>query len=57
MTVKELQSILKYSEIDQDRPVKITVKKEGGHRQDVDIDSFNIYSDAFVINVTVDDGL
>lgn len=56
MNVKELQSILKYSEIDQDRPVKVTVKK-GGHLQNVDIDSFNVYSDAFVINVTVDDEL
>lgn len=56
MNVKELQAILKYSEIDQDRPVKVTVKK-GGHLQNVDIDSFNVYSDAFVINVTVDDEL
>lgn len=53
MTVKELQSILKYSEIDQDRPVKITVKKEGGHRQTVDIDCFNIYTDCLNIIVKV----
>lgn len=56
MNVKELQAILKYSEIDPDRPVKVTVKK-GGHLQTVDIESFNIYSDTFVINVTVDDEL
>lgn len=56
MTVKELQAILKYSEIDQDRPVRITVKK-GGHLQTVDVDSFNIYSDCFIINVNVDNEL
>ncbi len=56
MNVKELQAILKYSEIDQDRPVKVTVKK-AGHLQTVDIDSFNVYSDVFVINVTVGDEL
>ena len=56
MNVKELQAILKYSEIDQDRPVKVTVKK-AGHLQTVDIDSFNIYSDCFIINVNVGDEL
>lgn len=53
MTVKELQTILKYSEIDPDRPVKVTVKKEEGHLQTVDIECFNIYTDCLNIIVKV----
>ena len=56
MTVRELQAILKYSEIDPDTPVKVTVKK-GGHLQTIDIESFNIYSDCLNIIVKVDNEL
>ncbi len=56
MTVKELQAILKYSEIDPDKPVMITVKK-GKHLQTVDIESFNIYSDCLNIIVKVNNEL
>ena len=56
MTVKELQAILKYSEIDSDRPIRVTVKK-GGCLQTVDIESFNIYTDCLNIIVKVDNEL
>ena len=54
MTVEELSAILKYSEIEPNKPVRITVHKNSGSRTTVDVDSFNIYSDCFIINVNVD---
>lgn len=57
MTVEELSAILKYSEIEPSKPVRITVHKKSGSRTTVDIDSFNIYSDCFIINVNVDNEL
>jgi hypothetical protein len=57
MTVEELRSILKYSEIEPNKPVRITVHKSSGTRTTVDVDNFNIYSDCFIINVNVDNEL
>lgn len=57
MTVEELRSILKYSEIEPNKPVRITVHKSSGTITTVDVDNFNIYSDCFIINVNVDNEL
>lgn len=54
MTVEELNAILKYSEIEPNKPVRITVHEKSGNKTTVDVDSFNIYSDCFIINVNVD---
>ena len=56
MTDKELPAILQHSELDPDRPVRVTVKK-GGCLQTVDIESFNIYTDCLNIIVKVDNEL
>jgi hypothetical protein len=54
MTRKELNTVLKYAEEYPDQRVMVVVKKKDGkHITNVDIDSFNIYSDAIVLNVEV----
>lgn len=54
MTRKELNTVLKYAEEYPDQRVMVVVrKKDGKHVTNVDIDSFNIYSDAIVLNVEV----
>ena len=56
MTRKELNTVLKYAEEYPDQRVMVVVKKKDGkHITNVDIDSFNIYSDAIVLNVEVDE--
>ena len=54
MTREELKTVLKYAEEYPNQRVMVVVKKEDGkHITNVDIDSFNIYSDAIVLNVEV----
>lgn len=54
MTRKELNTVLKYAEEYPDQKVMVVVKKaDGKHVTNVNIDSFNIYSDAIVLNVEV----
>ena len=55
MTREELKTVLKYAEEYQNQRVMVVVKKEDGkHVTNVDIKSFNVYSDAIVLNVEVD---
>ncbi len=54
MTREELKTVLKYAEEYPNQKVMVVVKKENGkHVTNVDIKSFNIYSDAIVLNVEV----
>lgn len=56
MTKEELQTLLKYSEEYPNQRVLVSVKKKDGkHFTNVDINSFNIYSDAIVLNVEVNE--
>ena len=55
MTREELKTVLKYAEEFPNQRVMVVVKKEDGkHITNVDIKSFNVYSDAIVLNVEVD---
>ena len=55
MTREELKTVLKYAEEYPNQRVMVVVKKEDGkHITNVDIKSFNVYSDAIVLNVDVD---
>jgi len=55
MTREELKTVLKYAEEYPNQRVMVVVKKEDGkHITNVDIKSFNVYSDAIVLNVEVD---
>ena len=52
----ELQTVLKYAENYPNQKVMVVVKKKDSeHRTNVDIKSFNIYSDSITLNVEVDD--
>lgn len=54
MTREELKTVLKYAEEYPNQRVMVVVKKEDGkHITNVDIKSFNVYSDAIVLNVEV----
>lgn len=54
MTREDLKTILKYAEEYPDQKVMVVVrKKDGKHVTNVNVDSFNIYSDAIVLNVEV----
>ena len=55
MTREELKTVLNFAEEYPNQKVMVVVKKEDGkHITNVDIKSFNIYSDAIVLNVEVD---
>ena len=51
MTIKELESILKYSEVDKDRAARVEIRFTGGTKELCHIDSFMTYTDGIVLNV------
>ena len=59
MTIEQLKTILAYAEGESDRKVQITVQKvkdgEVKTLTSVGIKSFNVYSDAVVLQVEVDE--
>ena len=54
MKREELETLLKYAEKYPKQKVLVTVRKEDSEvHTNVDIESFNVYSDTIVLNVTV----
>ena len=53
MSREELKVILKFAEEFPNQRVMVVVKKKDGKHVTVDIDSFNVYSDAIVLNVEI----
>ena len=53
MQVQELQTILEYADIQKDQKVQVRIEK-GNRITSVEIGSFNVYSDAVVLQVKVD---
>lgn len=51
MTIKELSTILKYSEVDNDYEVKVEVRYPDGARERCRIESVMVYSDGISLNV------
>ena len=60
MTIEQLRTILAYAEGEPNREVQVTVQKVKDGKVEtltsVGIKSFNVYSDAVVLQVEVDSG-
>lgn len=51
MTIKELSTILKYSDVCNDYEVKVEVRYPDGGRERCRIESIIVYSDGIALNV------
>ena len=56
MQVQELQTILEYADIQKDQKVQVRIAK-GNRITSVEIGSFNVYADAVVLQVEVNEEL